>query len=282
MKRVYAAIVFILMLFEFGLAQSDKEVQLIKAHSKELWDKSLMVRTRRNNEKRETGTGFVVNKNGKLYLVTNYHIVPGFDFIDTTKIFKGYKAPPNKLVIYFHTKTDKNIVKIYDLYDKNNRRNFFSFPMTNIALGQGGNSIIDICYIPLGKLDSKIKVDTVRIFDNIKYNPKPKDLVAVWGFRGEIIVMGRYCPVDTGLISKTPYFNSTNLAIVINVHMSLAGSSGAPVYYHGTSKPLFIGIESAGTFGTVPDEFSDNTPNQQLALVLTKEIIRYGLEDFVH
>jgi len=243
-----------------------------------------------NGEFEDGGSSFLVNKKGKIYLVTCYHIVPGYEFLDTSLLHGRKSHAPDVLSIFFHSKNREAppILTKCTLYT-NNKRNFFTVPIIHGAMiGNGDREVFDLAFIPLNmqKLPKDALIDTVPLYDKDVIISKG-NLISMWGFEDSL--KNQYPSIDTGIITKQKY-NPNEGQInewahsFYSIHKDIEGNSGCPVFVHLSDGAHFVGIHSLRVIDmqkNVPEAFRDGTPNQEIGSMITKQFIRYALENFV-
>ena len=270
---------------------SKKEIEIYSKYKNEIPSKSIFVGAMIDSDSIARGGAFLVMKNRKLFLVTAYHIVPGFNALDTSENESGFRIP-NKLRIYFHSQkqTDPPKELTVDLY-LNHKRTFFSIPPSFLKSGlELPREVLDIIFLPLelNKLPKGILLDTVNLYDkDVVVNDG--DLVSVWGFADTL--KNKYPTTDTAII-KNPKITSMATYVPENgvygyytMHKSFDGNSGGLVYTYLSDGAHFIGCHVAGVYKSdrsVHPAFKDGTRFQQVGQMITKTEIRKAMEKFAN
>jgi hypothetical protein len=233
------------------------------AESRNVNLKSLLIGQKTGNETFCRGTAFLVKKGIKYYLVTDYHVIPGYNPRDTFSIDCKYPKTqkpcprPDSVIVFFHT-LKGSLRKTYPLYKKN-RKLFFTFPYKNAVY-----QVYDLTFLPI-TIPKNVIIDTINI-NKDEVLPKRADTIAIYGFNrhySSIIGLpwcetGTFIGVDSGF--------GKNVLFVFECPQNLDGDSGAPVYLVSNNHLEFIGMQWA----------TDPLTNQ--CVFLNKTIIKQFLD----
>jgi hypothetical protein len=231
-----------------------------------LISKSLHITQKKGNRYLCTGTGFLVTKNYTTYLVTNYHLIPGYESEDTSKIQCSIKEIPDSIRIAFHTLFNgRYLEKTYPLYSKGERLFFTPSPSWRNPFGKKG--IVDLAFLPLKNIPQNVLIDTISLQGNINYdNIKEGNIIAIFGFRHDTSAPNEFPRCDTAKISRDVKDPENNF-IFFKSSKDLGGDSGSPVYLLYNNSWEFIGIESS----TLP--YTSKGINSAISFLISGEMI---------
>lgn len=170
-------------------------------------------------------TGFVVEKDGKHFLVTNYHVVSGRRSTDNSIISKTGGTPTHLRCTFHGPKLGVWQPKVFPLIDDNDQLVWLN---TSVD-GSDIFKFADIAVIPLDATDG-ISLYPVFIDESDKIRSAPCCQATVLGYPG-----GRssykYFPIwVTGYIASEPQFDYVDLPILLVNATTTAGMSGSPVF----------------------------------------------------
>lgn len=177
-------------------------------------------------------TGFQVQHKHK-YLVTNWHVVSGKDFI-TKECLNDQGAVPNKLIVRYKQYKDSDhyewIEKTIDLYDKLDNKLWYEHPKYG--------SDIDVVLLPLEEYS---EYNNYKEYFNIStiYNLNVTEAVFVLGFPFGYIVKSEEEPHavwTSGTVASDPELNlninGKEIPAFLIDSKTRQGQSGSPVIYY--------------------------------------------------
>jgi hypothetical protein len=272
-----------LICFLFGLTanaqiQSKKEIE-IAINWSSLTGKSLLVQTSYKNSPDTTkATGFLVNKNNKIYLVTNYHVIPGKDFLDTNYFHDDKRGLPDIATIIFHGADNKAHPVALDI---SLPTSYFIVPsvQSNLYKEKYPNSVTDLVFVPIGEMHKEVILDTVPMAVNPNFRIKNNSLLSIWGFRLGGIYDNQWGSVDTLSSIGDSSFTKRNKYIFCKVYKDMRGSSGSPVFFHKDNLAAFIGMWSASM---PPNLFNTRTKQDKIGIIISAFTIKYALNKYVN
>jgi S1-C subfamily serine protease len=226
-----------------------------------------------------TGTGFIIERDGRHYLVTNWHVVSGLNPV-TKKPIAAHGGVPNKLIVWHHQQGNFGvwITVAYELLhpDGSPRWKEKVFPngdMYDVVL-------LEIPVIPETThytLDLSLASSDVTIF--------PSEPVSIIGFPFGKASAGKFPVWKTGNIASDLDLNYDDKPIFLIDTTTKPGMSGSPVIakrvgsYQSTNAAMtigsinrFMGIYS----GRIQDE--DDTRISNLGIVWKPVVIDMLLE----
>ena len=193
--------------------------------------KSIYISIFFNETKLATATGFLVNNNNKIYLITNRHVVTGRDNI-TNKCLNAYAAEPNRLEIwipYFDDNSYKWSLLSINLYDEEQTPLWIEHPMYK--------SKIDVVALDLGYFKQNIFCYSI----STNYEPIVTENVFIIGYPFGYEVRpkdGKFAVWSTGTIASDPdldlEISGEQLPAFLVDAKTRKGQSGSPVIYHST------------------------------------------------
>ena len=189
-----------------------------------------------NETKLSTATGFAILHQNKKYLVTNWHVVSGRNFI-TKECLSKTAAIPNKLILRFkkyinHTQFEW-IEQEVNLFDENENKLWHEHPKYG--------SKVDVVLIMIeDKLESIYPLEYFRINSSCELNITEK--LFVLGFPLGYIVKSRnepYAIWTSGTIASEPslnlVINNEEVPAFLIDSRTGSGQSGSPVIYYSLS-----------------------------------------------
>ncbi|MDB5087538.1 MAG: hypothetical protein JWR09_1532 [Mucilaginibacter sp.] len=257
---------------------SPYEINLYNKYSHTLASKTVLIQVGSRFDKDfGTGSAFIVNKNGKLYLITNYHLIPGYDANDTTILYHT-KRRADVVYILFHLKNPTMAILLpYKLYNRSGKRLFYTIPNQK-SKDIFPKSITDLSILPLGSIDKRVFIDTVRIWDKSDPYASRGSIASIWGFRYNHGVGRQYPMADTGIVLANNLNINGRYLIVMRTHKFMSGDSGAPVYLSYNNDLIFLGINSSESgCGNLLSGYDDFTKNQNAVFIIPKKTIRDAL-----
>lgn len=270
---------------EDGLAPSDYEMYIYVKNIQHSF-KSVLIIVGCDSTILATGTATLVSRNGNIFLVTNYHLIPGFQCSDTTKRQNKYDKIAKWVKVVFHGLSDSiKVEHKYNLYDRNGNRLFTTPSSDTNTLFKRKGEVVDISFMKLPRVPKNIRLDTIPI-TSPKIFVDSSEIISVWGYRGGRLREGHFSLLDTARIAKSPYIEGMNY-IIFSSHKSFSGNSGAPVFVHKPTGLEFIGIESSSLINSkgipfVPPEFLDGSANQIVGIIIEKSFINYLISKYVN
>lgn len=195
--------------------------------------KSIYISILFNDIELATATGFLVNKDSNIYLVTNRHVVTGRDNQTNKCLDQTHAGIPNMLEIWFPYKTREYYKwsKIsYNLYDESNNPLWIEHPIYK--------NKVDVVALKLGKFEQNIFCYNL----NSSYEPIVTESVFIIGYPFGYNVRpkeGKYAVWSTGTIASDPdldlEINDEQLPAFLIDAKTRKGQSGSPVIYHSTN-----------------------------------------------
>lgn len=194
--------------------------------------KSFYIEVYCNENKIGTATGFEVQYTHK-YLITNWHVVSGKNFI-TKQCIDPNCAIPDKLVVtykkYLHNDNYEWVKEEIRLYDENDNKLWYEHPIY-------GNDI-DVIAIPLEK--SPMIIHYKEAYNiNTQYDLNVTDPVFIIGFPLGYIIKNKSEPHaiwTSGTIANDPgldlLINNKNVPAFLVDSRTRQGQSGSPVIYY--------------------------------------------------
>lgn len=191
--------------------------------------KSLFVSVYFNDVQLGTATGFIVNENNILYLVTNRHVVTGRNN-ETGECLDTNLSIPNKLKLWFpHQENNNYIWSNIDilLFDENENKIWLEHPTYKEK--------VDVVVIRLGQYDQ------IQFCHNLISNYKPvvTENVYIIGYPFGFNVSsenGKYAIWSTGTVASDPdlnlNINGEQLPAFLVDAKTRHGQSGSPVIYY--------------------------------------------------
>lgn len=195
--------------------------------------KSLYLEIFFNYTKLATATGFLVQKDDNIYLITNRHVVSGRDNETNECLDKKYSAIPNKLKIYFPYFENNNYIWkniSWDLYDKEEKPIWLEHPIYK------GN--IDVVAINLGTFDRSTFLHCLES----EYKPIVTESVYIIGYPFGFNVNpenGKYAIWSSASVASDPdlnlNINGKQLPAFLVDAKTRQGQSGSPVIYYSSN-----------------------------------------------
>ena len=183
---------------------------------------SLLVSTSVNGNSLGSATGFAVAKNGKHFLITNWHVAAG-RHPDTNQPCSPTGGIPDQIVIVHHLKRGLGQWSVFAvrLYDSQNNPRWLEH-----SLGHQ----IDVVAIPLDPLPSEVQTYPMDLtLANVDLIPEPGMPVFIIGFPLGITVSGALPVWKTGhLASDHDVDYGQKPAFLIDA-TTRGGMSGSPV-----------------------------------------------------
>jgi hypothetical protein len=228
-------------------------------------------------QKLASATGFIYERNEKLYLITNWHNVTGKNPITKDPLGNNGGIPDVLVFTLLTAKTDKIEWKNFEinLYDNNKNAEWLVHPVHNelvdvIALEIEFDDEFDGVFRPLNKIP----------FDN--YKIEVSDDVYILGFPYELNG-GGYFPIwKRASIASEPDIDYDGLPKIFVDTASRSGMSGSPVIYrrtgiHNTDNGQLTLKTVIGTIqgfvGVYSGRIGKSELDAQLGVVWKKEVI---------
>lgn len=168
----------------------------------------------------ESATGFIVEYEGKSFLITNWHVITGCD-PERKRVLDTAGAVPDEILIMHHGRIDGTWKgKIEQLYD-NGKPRWIEHPL---------GSKVDVIALPLKKVDDEVKVFPLDMaLADTDLVPQVTASVFIIGFPHGLTGPGRLPIWKTGIISSEPAFAYRGEPIVLIDARTQEGMSGSPV-----------------------------------------------------
>ncbi len=191
--------------------------------------RSLLITILFNDIKLATATGFIVNYNGNVYLITNRHVVTGRNN-ETNECLNLNLSIPNRLNVWFPHKENDNYVWgniNVDLYDSEENKIWIEHPLYNekvdvVAINLGRYNQFEFCHELISG-----------------YNPIVTENVYIIGYPFGFEVnpnIGKYAIWSTGIVASDPdlniNINGEQLPAFLVDAKTRQGQSGSPVIYY--------------------------------------------------
>lgn len=223
-------------------------------------------------------TGFVVEKEGSHFLVTNYHVVSGRRSTDGAVISTTGGTPTHLRCTFHGQKLGTWQQKIVPLFDKNDKPTW----LHTVINGSDIFKFADVAVIPL-EHTQEITLYPVAIDKSDDIRSSPCSQATVLGYPGGKSSY-KYFPIwVTGYIASEPQLDYADLSILLVNATTTAGMSGSPVFqvadgnhfdssggYHISASRLykFLGIYSGRitTNQLLEDSVTDDRQSSDNAL----------------
>jgi len=188
-----------------------------------------------NGQTVSQATGFVIKKNKKIFLVTNYHVISGFNTVDTGRIFT-----PERLEIIFTDKKQKPEVKSIDLTKIIKPfRHYYFFEKPDIFCLDITHLISDdIQYTPIEDFIQNIPNEAI----------KPDSVFTIGIQDGNQVVLEYFINNNVSFKPKSFSYNGRNIVLKNSYFLSNSiapGMSGSPVFFQYGNKYIFAGVASS-------------------------------------
>ena len=169
-------------------------------------------------------TGFVVQKNNKNYLITNWHVLSGLDTV-TGKPLSSTGGFPDNIKIAHHVKNKLGMWKlINEPLKQNNNPLWLEHPASN------DKNRVDIVALPLSNMDEDIAFYPMDLqLANTDMVAQPAMPVSVIGFPLGFTSAGAFPIWKTGHIASDPDLNYQNKPAFLIDATTRSGMSGSPV-----------------------------------------------------
>ncbi len=191
-----------------------------------------------DNQKLGTATGFIVEKDGKYYLATNWHVVTGINPL-TGQAMHKQGALPNSIIIWHHLKSiHPNTVDWFSIKVPLYKTNEIN-PEEKNWIEHAKGKEIDVVLLPLNPTSEIIKIGTnqyhlqIHNFDltlaSVDMIPTPAMPISIIGFPlGKSA--GGVLPIwVTGFIASEPCVDIGDIPLFYVNASGRSGLSGAPV-----------------------------------------------------
>ena len=195
--------------------------------------KSIYISIMLNETELATATGFIVNKNNNLYLITNRHVVTGKDNQTDECLDKIHAGIPNKIKFWFPYEENgyfKWSVICLDLYDVNEKPVWLEHPVYKnkvdvVALNLGSFNQTKFYYSCKSSYSPIVTENVFIIGYPFGYNVRPKE--------------GKYAIWSTGTVASDPdldlEINGEQLPVFLVDAKTRKGQSGSPVIYYNAN-----------------------------------------------
>lgn len=206
---------------------------------------SLSLELSDNGKKFGTATGFIVERNGRTYLVTNWHVVTGLNPI-TRATRSG--ALTTHLQIWHHS---QNNVGSWTCVEEPVR----DLQGRPLWLEHSSGSQVDVVLLPLQNLPSGIKTYPLDLrLGIVPIAIFPAFVIQVIGFPLGFSAGGKFPIWKTGHIASEPELDFAGLPVFLIDATTREGMSGAPVVsrvygaYQTTNRSIVMNAGSATRF----------------------------------
>ena len=192
---------------------------------------SLMLRLLANGNYLSLATGFVVEREGRFFLITNYHVLAG-RHPDTGRALDSALALPDTVHITHHSshRLGSWSYVTEPLLDAEGLPLFYTHPKNSPG------SVIDVVALPLTDLPDSVKHEPAEM-SKTKPALTPADMaiwpstsVSVVGFPEGLRSAGYFPVWKTGHIASDPDLDHGNLPSFLIDATTRSGMSGSPVY----------------------------------------------------
>jgi hypothetical protein len=209
------------------------------------------------------GTGFIIKPKNNCYLVTNYHVLTNKNPYTGTWADEKKQLSPNRIEIWYHSKTSPSINKKYEVLIRSGKELFMykteNSKVMDIGILPLTDTVGDIRIFPL-KYDEKIQglKSQLSLSEN---KMKVTEQVFSIGFPYGAI-FDNYPLWKKGTIATEPISDYNGYPIIAADGIWLPGMSGSPVYQITNSinidegqinsnQPykIFVGVQSMTNFG---------------------------------
>jgi hypothetical protein len=220
-----------------------------------------------NSAESSIASGFIVQYKGDYFLTTNYHIVTGRSWRDTTQFNRGYLQEPDTVWASFLKKSDGKVFKKGIPLRLGEKRLFI-----NIFANKKMLTTPDIAFIKISDWVREINFKPV-VLDSIPSDLFLKNKAALYccSYRNK--------RGSAELICDTLVFRSSN-GYTINSNYSQTSApmeinnQGAPIYSYIKGKRKLVGIASESIPNVYPNEAASN-------YILTKYLMKMSLDSLV-
>ena len=169
-----------------------------------------------------SATGFIVEKEGVKYLITNWHVLSG-RHPNTNQILSPTKAVPKEILIWHHSKKlGVWLKKTEKLYDDSNKKLWKEH-----VLGRK----IDVVALPLKNITEEVQLyplDLLLMKSDIRVEVAMS--ISILGFPLGFSGGGKFPIWKTGHIASEPDLNYNNEPIFLIDATTRGGMSGSPVF----------------------------------------------------
>lgn len=188
---------------------------------------SLLITTKSNGLSLETATGFIVERNGRYYLITNWHVVAG-RHPDTNKTTHPSAALPERLEVRIHDKNNLgqcNLIE-FNLHDTNGNKIWLEHP-------NGQN--VDVVAIDLSIFTLNVAPFTLDLeLANEDIAVQPAMSVSIIGFPFGLSAGGIWAIWKTGHIASDLDVDYDHRPAFLIDATTRGGMSGSPVIARAT------------------------------------------------
>ena len=196
-----------------------------------------------NDKKISNATCFFSKQNGKIYLVTNWHVVSGKN-ADSFELLDQWGAIPNIIRVYIPKEIGEGLIKYYDnsymdvrLYDQEENKLWYEMKI--------GSRMIDVAVIPIQ--------DPNGIYMTIEEAEEPFNEEVRFDIASEIYIIGFPSGNQTGYIpiwkkasvASEPELDMEDLPYYFADTATKSGMSGSPVVLY-KDRPVAIINQQAG------------------------------------
>lgn len=214
-------------------------------------------------------TGFIVEKNKSLFLITNWHVLTNRNSITNDHISSAL-GNPDTLVIYHHKAKNLGVwtTEIYPLFDSDSKSKLWKEHPSGrsvdvVAFPLDRNPLFDYYPMDLGQANTDLVVE-------------PADTVSIIGFPFGMASSGRVAIWKTGHVASDLGIDYNDLPAFLVDGYTESGTSGSPVIalrqgFRKTSKGFNVG----GTVVRFLGVHSSHRGNERggLALVWISRVI---------
>lgn len=174
-----------------------------------------------------SATGFVVEAEGKLYLVSNWHVITGCDPVNMRPIDQAGDIP-NSILVWHHSNTlGVWHWRIEPLYDSEGRPRWIEHPLENK---------VDVVLLPLSVVDEGVKTYPFDLsLADTDMTVQVTSQVFIIGFPLGLSGPGVFPIWKEGIVASEPELDYRGEPVVLIDARTLGGMSGSPVIMHSTS-----------------------------------------------
>lgn len=175
----------------------------------------------RAEQRVSVATGFAVKKDNSYYLITNWHVVTGRNFLTNEPLSNATAIDPDALRIWFHgLNLGQWVAKKIDIVDKTGNK---------LWLEHERGREIDVVAVPL-EISNDIKIYDADLrladFDLMLY---PSEAVSIIGFPEGLTSGGKFPIWKTGHIASDIDIDWDNRPAFLIDATTKSGMSGSPV-----------------------------------------------------
>jgi V8-like Glu-specific endopeptidase len=217
-----------------------------------------------------TGTGFVVQKNGQKYLITNWHMLTGRHPETGQPLSPTGAADPTSIGIWHHDANQLGAwnLKTEALIDPNDgQKKWLEHP---------SGHHIDVVALPI-TVQSDVKVYPLDLnLSNTDLIVMPSDPVSIVGFPLGMASAGKFPIWKTGHVASEIDLDYANKPVFLIDATTKSGMSGSPVIakrsgFVRTSKGWNMGVEASRFLGVYSGRIQDQS---DVGMVWKPEVVQ--------